>query len=206
MKDGSVYTANKIILTVPIWVLQKWYITFAPQLPAEKIEAIDSVDFFPGFKLFMKFDEKFYPDAVFVDTEYGEKTYYDAAYGKNSEENILWLLSMWSSTYEYYELGGEKEIVTAVLEELDDVSEWLASEYYTNEYIFKDRWRHQYTLWTRTNNSDDETFLDALTLPVHEKIYFAWEAYNTYGQRSTVHWAVVSWYESVYNLLKLNLK
>jgi hypothetical protein len=45
----------------------------------EKEEAIESIVFEPGFKAVMKFNEKFYPDAIECEVENGEKVYYDMA-------------------------------------------------------------------------------------------------------------------------------
>ena len=37
----------------------------------------------------MKFSDQFYPDVITYETSSGEKTYYDVAYGKESEDNVL---------------------------------------------------------------------------------------------------------------------
>ena len=68
-----------MILTVSIGVLRSNAITFNPPLPAKKITAIQDIEFLPGFKLFMRFSDQFYPDVISSETSSGEKTYYDAA-------------------------------------------------------------------------------------------------------------------------------
>ena len=75
------YIANKVILTVLVGVLKSNAITFIPSLTEAKITAIQDVEFLPGFKLFIKFSDQFYPDVItYASTT--EKTYCDVAYGK----------------------------------------------------------------------------------------------------------------------------
>ena len=63
-EDGTEYTADKVISTVSVGVLKSNFINFIPALPATQIAAINSIEFLPGLKLFMKFSEKFYPDVI----------------------------------------------------------------------------------------------------------------------------------------------
>ena len=95
--EGVEYFADKVISTVSVGVLRSNGIVFEPPMPEEKWGAIQDVEFLPGFKLFLKFSEQFYPDVISVETPSGEKTFYDVAYGKESENHILGLLSTGSS-------------------------------------------------------------------------------------------------------------
>lgn len=40
----------------------------------------------------MKFSDQFYPDVISSETSSGKKTYYDAAFGKESQDHVLELL------------------------------------------------------------------------------------------------------------------
>ena len=135
-ENGTEYEAEKVILTVSVGVLKSNTITFIPALPAKKNTAIQNVDFLPGFKLFMKFSDQFYPDVITCETSSGEKTYYDIAYGKGSEDHVLGLLSTGISAEEYYSLGSSDSIVASVIEELDGYFDGLASENYLGSYIY----------------------------------------------------------------------
>ena len=106
-----------MILTGSIGVLRSNAITFNPPLPAKKITAIQDIEFLPGFKLFMRFSDQFYPDVITSETSSGEKTYYDAAYGKESQDHVLGLLSTGISAQEYYLLGNSDSIVSSVIQE-----------------------------------------------------------------------------------------
>ena len=87
-ENGTEYQADKVILTVSLGVLKSNAITFTPPLNEDKISAIDQVEFLPGFKLFMKFSDQFYPDGITCETSSGEETYYDVTSGKESEDHV----------------------------------------------------------------------------------------------------------------------
>ena len=54
----------KIIVTAPVKTLQNGAISFAPELPASKRNTIAKVKVWDGFKAFIEFSEKFYPEAI----------------------------------------------------------------------------------------------------------------------------------------------
>ena len=61
-KNGNKFTGDKILVTVPIKILQGSKIKFTPELPKEKTDAINNVVMVDGIKIFIEFKEKFYPD------------------------------------------------------------------------------------------------------------------------------------------------
>ena len=145
------HIANKVILTVSIGVFKSNAITFIPSLTEAKITAIQDVEFLPGFKLFMKFSDQFYPDVITYEST-GEKTYYDVAYGKGSQDHVLGLLVTGSSAEEYYSLSNSDAIVDSVIQELDGYFDGLASENYLGSYIYEDWGQQKYTQGTWTTN------------------------------------------------------
>ncbi|HAS47177.1 MAG TPA: hypothetical protein DCS93_42230 [Microscillaceae bacterium] len=201
-KDGAQYEADKVIVTVSVGVLQKKLIQFNPVMPPKKLTAIQSVEFLPGFKLFMKFSEKFYPDLITCNTPKGEKVYYDVAFQKGAKTQVLGLLAMGPSTKAYYKLASKKQILEAALKELDVMFKGQASKAFTGEYLLQDWGRHAHTLGTWTNNEASWKTLQWLAKPLKQQVYFAGETYNIYDQRSTVHGAIVSGYTAVYELLE----
>ncbi|MEL6306367.1 MAG: FAD-dependent oxidoreductase, partial [Bacteroidota bacterium] len=77
------FQAEKVIVTVPVKLLQNGSITFTPQLPDNKLNAINNVTVWDGFKAFIEFSQKFYPTAIGFDItpeSAGQKLYYNAAY------------------------------------------------------------------------------------------------------------------------------
>ncbi|MDA9952526.1 FAD-dependent oxidoreductase [Chitinophagales bacterium] len=208
-ENGTEYQTDKVIVTVSLGVLKSNAITFNPSLPAEKINAIQAVEFLPGFKLFMKFSDKFYPDITSIETSSGEKTYYDLAYGKNSQDHVLGLLSTGFSAEEFYALGDSTAIVNAVINELDTYFNGQASQYYLGSYIFADWGQQTYTQGTWT--TDFEAASTNLTSSLNDKVYFAGETYNKQGIssvqgfyiiRGSVQSAILSGYEVVERILE----
>jgi len=198
-EEGSIYAADQVILTVSVGVLQFGSLRFLPELPTAKKEAIDSVEFLPGFKLFMKFDQRVYPEVISCSTPSGEKTFYDAAYQKDSEDHVLALISTGASAQRYYELGDTDATVQAVLDELDPVWDGAASAHYTGEYLYMDWGTPVTTQGTWTSNRAGQDIHEQLTAPLADKIFFAGETYKVDDpsyMRGAVHGAILSGYAS----------
>ena len=207
-ENGIEYQVDKVILTVSLGVLRSNAITFIPSLPAKKIAAIEDVEYLSGFKLFMKFSNQFYPDVITCETSSGEKTFYDVAYGKESQDHVLGLLSTGISAEEYYLLANSDSIVNAVIQELDGYFNGLASQNYLGSYIYEDWGQQTYTQGTWT--SDFQAASQDLIAPLDDKVYFAGESYSTHGIipiqgfyiiRGSVQSAILSAYEIVEDIL-----
>lgn len=60
--DGSSYEADHVIFTAPLGVLKDRHAAlFTPNLPADKVKAIDNMGFGTLGKIFLEFDEPFWP-------------------------------------------------------------------------------------------------------------------------------------------------
>lgn len=62
--DRGRYTADKVVVTVPLGVLKKSAITFTPPLPSSHRRAIESIGMGVLNKLYLKFDEPFWDTDV----------------------------------------------------------------------------------------------------------------------------------------------
>lgn len=199
--DGRVYTADKVLVTVSIGVLRAGDIRFIPALSPEKTQAIASVFFPPGFKAFLKFSERFYPGTFMYPREGGEKGFYDATFGKESQENILGVLVTGRHTAPYYAMQSQEDIVQALLTELDGQFDGRASASFTGEYLLEDWGRHAHTKGTWVEGFRiDEAVLEELNRPLDRKVYFAGEAYDVYHQMG-VPGAILSGFHAVDRLL-----
>lgn len=200
-KDGTIHTADKVLVTVSIGVLKSNHITFTPDLSKERKDAINSIIFHPGFKLVMKFREKFYPDAINWTVDSGEKVFYDIAFKKEAQSNILGFLATGESVEAYYKLESEKAIVQSIIAELDKIYNGKASESYTGEYILENWGQHQFTMGTWTQAfQEKKSELKILNQPLDKKVYFAGEINDTYQQMG-VPGAILSGYHSIDKLL-----
>jgi len=125
--DNESYEADKILVTVPIKMLQNEQITFQPEMPQAKREAIGKVYVGHGIKIFIEFNEKFYPDIlsygnIFKALTEENKFVYDAAFKKDSDKNILGLFAINEKASAYTKLN-EQEIISKFLSELDEIFE-----------------------------------------------------------------------------------
>lgn len=68
LADGTVETFDAVIVTVPLGVLKQGSISFEPQLPAEKRNAISRMGMGTVDKLFLMFDENFWHDSPWIFT------------------------------------------------------------------------------------------------------------------------------------------
>ncbi len=201
LKNGQQYKADKVLVTVPIGVLKSDAITFVPALPEKKKAAIASVTFLPGFKLMMKFNTKFYPDAVNCEAQTGEKVYYDVAFKKGATSNIFGLLATGNTATDYYELGSDQKIVDAAIKELDAMFDGAASTSFTGDYVLENWGKHEFTKGTWIQHFEEKkSNLKQLNLPLENKVYFAGEINDTYRQMG-VPGAILSGYHSVDKLL-----
>ena len=200
-KNGEEYVADKVLVTVSIGVLKSNMITFNPALSNKKERAINRVDFLPGFKLVMKFSEKFYPDAITFDSDLGDHGYYDMAFKKESDDYILTLLSTGGSPKEYFDVETDEEIVSAALLELDEIFNGTASNTFTGEYELRNWGNEEYILGTWTNAALNKNFnLNALNEPLENKVYFAGEINDAHRQMG-VPGAILSGYFAINELL-----
>ena len=200
-RNGEVFMADKVLVTVSVGVLKSNNIKFIPDLSAEKKEAINAVGFLPGLKLFLKFSQKFYPDVVDLTHTDGEVVYYDIAFKKEAQSNILGALFLGKSAEEYYRLDSEEKIVSAVLKELDQIFNGKASEFYSGEYVLENWGQHEFTKGTWVNAALDKNInLKVLNQPLQKKVYFAGEV-NDVHQQMGVPGALLSGYVVIDRLL-----
>jgi len=200
-KSGKTFEADRIIVTVSIGVLKSNVITFIPEMNKENRKAIESITFHPGFKVAMKFSEKFYPDAITCKVGNGEKGFYDIAFKKDVQTNVLGFLCTGNETQKYYNLKSEQEIISSLLEELDEMFDGKASTFYSGEYILENWGQHKFTqgAWTQAIQEKKST-LKAINQPLDNKVYFAGEIYDPYQQMG-VPGAILSGYYSIDKLL-----
>ncbi|MEO1417920.1 MAG: NAD(P)/FAD-dependent oxidoreductase [Bacteroidota bacterium] len=186
-ENGDTYEADKVLVTVPVGVLKANKIQFSPTLSAEKKQAIDGINFLPGFKIVMKFSEKFYPDLVQCEVGYGtkggEKSYYDIAFKKDAQTHVLGFLCVGEEAKKYYALDSEAEIIETLIQELDQMFDGKASETFTGEYRLENWGQHEFTqgTWVVTPY-EKSSHLHALAKPLDKRVYFAGSILDPYRQ------------------------
>ncbi|MEZ5009458.1 MAG: FAD-dependent oxidoreductase [Chitinophagales bacterium] len=196
------YTADKVIVSVPLKILQDGDINFLPNLPQTKLDAINEPIIWEGFKAFFEFSTKFYGEEyefnISPETN-GQKIFYNGAYGQNSSKNILGLFVVGIPALDYLSLS-EEELKNHILNELDTIYNNQASSNYLkhisqnwqNEPFIKAGYMSDYTNW-RTVKKLSESIAD--------KIYFAGGAYTDGEDWVSVHTAAQSAANAVKEIL-----
>lgn len=198
-------TADKVLITVPLSILQSGSIAFTPDLPSDKRAALDDAYLPPGIKIFVEFSERFYPDVI-TDTSRGtantdEKTIYDAAFRKGSDRNILGLFSIGEPARYFTDMATEQEIIDAFLAELDAMFEGRASATYVKHVI--QNWSAEpyvqgsYNFFENNSNQHERN----LRTPIDNKLFFAGEAVSELSS-ATVHGAGDSGFVGVRQMLE----
>lgn len=203
--DGTVRTADRLILTAPVKVLQEDLIAFVPELSSSKREAIQSVVVPEGLKAFFEFDRRFYPDLLLdgplLSPNSYQKLYYDAAFGKDSSANILGHLWVSDDARVLTDLPDDV-IASRVLEALDEIFDGAATRHYM---------RHRVQNWSAEPfirgaysidfDGSQSAIVDELRAPIDGAVYLAGEALEIDDQ-STVHGAMLSGYRAVEQILR----
>lgn len=205
--DGTTFQADKVLVTVPVNVLKSDLISFTPNLPSAKTDAINRISMGDGIKVFIEFTEKFYPDILQFGSLLGssdlggERIYYDAAFRKDTNSNILGLFSVQDQASVYTNLSSDEEIINFIINELDEIFDGKASGAYRN-HVIQNWTREPYILGSYSNTFDGDTnsIMNTVLEPVANKVYFAGEALTLENQ-STVHGACESAYQVVEAML-----
>ncbi|MEM9546450.1 MAG: FAD-dependent oxidoreductase [Bacteroidota bacterium] len=185
--DGEI-TANKVIMTAPLKILQLGLINFMPALPNDKQEAIDNATVWDGFKAFIEFSEKFYETFTgftITPEDAGQKLYYDAAYGQDSDKNILGLFSVGTGASPYLSLSDD-ELRDQMLSELDEIYDGKASASYVKH--ISQNWNNEpFIQGAYLYDNEDWQRVQKLAESVDDKIFFAGAAYGFSDDWSSVH-------------------
>ena len=127
------FQADRVVVAVPLTVLQDGDITFIPDLPEERKKVLKSVDMPPAVKVFLKFS--FYPDsfALFSDIrnypgDEKQRLFYDESFGQDSRDNVMGLFSYGKSAEDFYAYLSNGEIFVIVMKTLDEIFDGEASD------------------------------------------------------------------------------
>ncbi|MEO0474137.1 MAG: FAD-dependent oxidoreductase, partial [Bacteroidota bacterium] len=181
------FTADKVIVSVPVKILQNGTINFTPALPNNKLNALEKVTVWDGCKAFIEFSEKFYPTFTAFDIQPetdGQKLYYDAAYGQNTNQHILGLFAVGTGTLPYVELS-DTELIAFMLQELDDLFEGQASLNYV-KHIFQNWNAEPYANGAYVVDHESSSRLRALGKSVDDQLFFAGDGYTDGSDWSSV--------------------
>ena len=202
--DGKTYEADRVLVTVSVGVLKSESIEFTPALDGKKKKAIEAINFRPGLKVALKFSDSFYPNVIDCAPQGGERTYYDMAFGRETESHVLGFLCTGEESRRYIEYSSDEALVQVLLEELDQMYTDRATELFTGEYRIE-RWsEYEYTRGTWTQAFEENpNHLRHLNRSLNNKVFFAGEINDPYRQMG-VPGAILSGYHSIDELLSVD--
>lgn len=201
---GKVYTADKVLLTVPLSVLKNDRIQFDPALPESKVQAIQKLGMGAGLKIILKFKRPFW--APYTGSIYGVGVvpeYWVSSHAR-SEKHFVLTAFVHGDRAELLSEAGENAI-DYLLTDLKRLYPQQPIDALLEDYILKD--------WTKTPyiegsysypiHDNDRYFRSVLAEPIANKVFFAGEACNTQGHFATVHGAMESALEACNQLAPL---
>lgn len=196
--NGTTYTADKVIVTVPISILKLGEIQFIPALSSEKTAAFSNFGMGPGMKVFLKFSQSFYPDNIYGGTTCA--AYVNDTIGKSTNDHVMLAFVMGDQAQTLHNLGSDSAIVNALLQELDGMFNGAATANFIQATVFdytaKPFIKGAYGYSTIGMNDARKVAAESLG----NQVYFAGEAMNLNGHHQTVHGAVESAYQAIVKL------
>lgn len=198
--NGQNYSADKVIIAVPITVLKDGDINFTPALPSIKTESFQQLGMEAGMKAFLRFSNKFTEVNVL-----GGKTcasYAVESYNRDSNDLVLFGFVMGDQAKALSEMG-EAAALQALLSELDVMFDGAASASFVSHF-FQDWYNEPFIrgAYSYPLVGSDANTRKNIAVSVDNKLYFAGEATNHNGHHQTVHGAVETAYREVINILK----
>jgi monoamine oxidase len=202
IQNGQTYTADWVLITVPLPVLRDGDIEFTPALPTEKITAAQQIGMDKGMKVILRFTDAFWP--VEMGSLYGSgqvPEYWVTSKGRGSQP-VLTAFVMGEAADALSGLG-DTAIINAVLSDLNTIFGGnIASARYADGRVMD--WskmpfiRGAYSYPTRADGLDQRR---KLAESVAGKLFFAGEATHINGHNGTVHGALESAERAVEEIL-----
>lgn len=192
-QSGEEFTADAVLVTVSLKVLQERRISFTPPLPQSKNDAIDTAVFWEGYKAFLEFDEPFYPAYTELQVSpetAGQHGFYDAAYGQNTQLHILGLFAVGRAARPYLGLS-DAAVSRHILRQLDEIFNSKATPRFRK--ILTQNWSSEpFIGGAYVRDNEDWKRVRQLGRPVGPHLYFAGEAYTTGENWGAVHDAALA--------------
>ncbi|XP_041360495.1 lysine-specific histone demethylase 1B-like [Gigantopelta aegis] len=187
--SGSVYRANKVLMTLPLILLKKGCVKFHPQLPESKQKAFVTLGAGTMEKLAMQFERKFWRSKTKDDNFFGHipldeskrglfSVFYDLSAAKGSECNIL-VTNITENALRFIQGKTDAEVLEMCLDVLRALFPEMDVPPPTNYFL--SHWREdQYAgmVYSYLPVGKDGSVYDIMAEDVDKKIFFAGEATN----------------------------
>ena len=194
--------ADRVIVTVPLKLLQLGELRFDPPLPESRQNVIANANVWSGMKSFIEFDRAFYPAFVAFadsDTANGQRLYYDATWGQRTSHAVLGLFAVGAQA-ERYQSYNDAALLQVMLAELDEVFDGAATATYRRHIV--QNWNAEpFAGAAYLADVESTTTSQKLAAPIDNRVYFAGEAYTRFDDWGSVHAAARSAAQAVDEIL-----
>lgn len=192
--NNRTYLADKVIISVPLQVLKNRGITFIPELPQPKLEAIEQAVVWDGFKAFFEFKTNFYGEDEYIfsinpETD-GQKIYYNASLGQRTNKHILSLFVVGIPAQIYISRTGN-DLKDFVLRELDQIYSNQATPNYLR-HITQNWNKEPYIQGGYLSDYADPSTVKELGQTVNNSLFFVGGEYTDGKDWVSVHTAAAS--------------
>lgn len=187
------YIADKLILTVPLGVLQYGNIKFRPELPSKKLRSIHRLGMGTVNKIVLVFDHIFWEKKIehfgISSSKKGAYNYFINLYRINGQKALMTFA--FGSFAQKMEKQSDKEVKKDILQQLRKIYGKKVPKptaFYRTKWASDPLFRGAYSF--ASVNSVPKDF-DRIATPIKEQVYFAGEHTN-HKYRGTVHGAYLS--------------
>jgi monoamine oxidase len=201
-QNGTTYTADKVIIAVPLTVLRDGDITFSPPLSASRTNAFSRIGMGAGMKVILQFTNRFWPDktgSIYSDGVVPE--YWATGEGGRSTAKNLLTAFVHGAKAEYLIAQGNN-LVNLIVQDLDNLfGAGVASGALQNSVVMN--WtaepfiRGTYSYPVPGGDGAREE----IAKPINNNIFFAGEATHTAGHFGTLHGALETGFRAAAELL-----
>jgi monoamine oxidase len=202
--DGRVYSASHIILAVPVRILQDRDIVFIPQLEDKVWRTIDDIDVADGIKVWLEWDDKFYPDmqltkSLLHGTEI-QPLFFDAVFRKPTDRNVLCLFNVNRKEATALASRSDEEIIDYTLDLLEKIFDRSDLRDHLRKAMVLNWSREPFIRGAYTWNYG-EYDQSILRRPLYEGRLFLAGEYLAKDHTATVHGAAIRGREAVISIL-----
>lgn len=182
---------DRAVITVPLGVLKREAIEFAPRLPQRKLVAVERLDFTPGLKVALRFARRFWPDDMDYLGGLPCGIIWPPQGARDGGEPVLINYAVGIHA-EHLRSSDGPAPAQRVVQELDGVFDGQASRELVDSRVMD--WTDVPSIGGYFTSPTSEWYLEdkaALAEPVENRLYFAGEATNTHlASMGYVHGAV----------------
>ncbi|MCU0432685.1 MAG: FAD-dependent oxidoreductase [Bacteroidia bacterium] len=202
-QNGATYTADKVIVAVPLTILRDGDIVFNPPLEQAKAAAFSRIGMGAGMKVILKFANRFWPadtGSIYGDGVVPE--YWSTGGGGRSAANNILTAFVHGEKAEFLIAQGNN-LVNTIVQDLDTIfGAGVASGSLQGSHIMN---------WTAEPHirgaysypiPGGDGARELIAAPVANKIFFAGEATHTAGHFGTLHGALETGLRAATEILK----